>query len=108
MIPVSCDLGYIFRLLCDAIEAFHFSETVVGHRKTDGHLGRNFLKGRLGDQVNAVMSAVGDYLRLILKWWRRILVKIIAAIYAGIITTSPQTGLLTADYRGLSLAVPDC
>ena len=24
-------------------------EAVIGHCKTDGHLGRNFLKGRLGD-----------------------------------------------------------
>ena len=34
-------------------------EAVIGHCKTDGHLGRNFLKGRKGDQFNAVMSAVG-------------------------------------------------
>ncbi len=38
-------------------------EPVIGHCKTDGHLGRNFLKGRLGDQINAVMSAVGYNLR---------------------------------------------
>jgi IS5 family transposase len=43
-------------------------EPVIGHMKTDGHLGRNFLKGRLGDQVNAVLSAVGYNFRLILKW----------------------------------------
>jgi IS5 family transposase len=42
-------------------------EAVIGHCKTDGHLGRNFLKGRLGDTINAVMSAVGYNLRLILK-----------------------------------------
>ena len=34
-------------------------EAVMGHLKTDGHLGRNYLKGRLGDQINAVMTAVG-------------------------------------------------
>ena len=33
-------------------------EAVIGHCKTDGHLGRNFLKGRLGDHFNAVMTAV--------------------------------------------------
>lgn len=66
-------------------------EAVIGHCKTDGHLGRNFLKGRLGDQINAVLTAVGYNLRLILKWLRKILAKIIAAIYAiyaAIITTS--------------------
>ena len=59
-------------------------EAVIGHCKTDGHLGRNFLKGRPGDQINAVMSAVGYNLRLILKWLRHLLCKIIAAICAAI------------------------
>jgi IS5 family transposase len=59
-------------------------EAVIGHCKTDGQLDRNFLKGRLGDQINAVMSAVGYNLRLILKWLRNLLRKIIAAICAAI------------------------
>jgi IS5 family transposase len=59
-------------------------EAVIGHCKTDGHLDRNFLKGHLGDQINAVMSAVGYNLRLILKWLRELLRKIIAAICAAI------------------------
>ena len=59
-------------------------EAVIGHCKTDGHLDRNFLKGRLGDQINAVMSAVGYNLRLILKWLRKLLRKIIAAIVSAI------------------------
>jgi IS5 family transposase len=57
-------------------------EAVIGHCKTDGHLDRNFLKGRLGDRINAVMSAVGYNLRLILKWLRHLLCKIIADILA--------------------------
>ena len=63
-------------------------EPVIGHCKTDGHLGRNFLKGRLGDQINAVMSAVGYNLRLILKWLKLVLRKIIAAIWAEMIQAS--------------------
>jgi IS5 family transposase len=59
-------------------------EAVIGHCKTDGHLGRNFLHGRLGDRINAVMSAVGYNLRLILKWLSKLLRKIIAAIWAAI------------------------
>jgi IS5 family transposase len=59
-------------------------EAVIGHCKTDGHLGRNFLKGRHGDQINAVMSAVGYNLRLILKWLRKLLTQIIAAILLAI------------------------
>ncbi len=59
-------------------------EPVIGHCKTDGHLGRNFLHGRLGDNINAVMSAVGYNLRLILKWLRKLLRQIIAAILSAI------------------------
>jgi IS5 family transposase len=68
-------------------------EAVIGHCKTDGHLDRNFLKGRKGDQFNAVMSAVGYNLRLILKWLRKLLCKIIVAIW---ITTMPSSTLKTA------------
>ena len=58
-------------------------EAVIGHCKTDGHLDRNFLKGRLGDQINAVMSAVGYNFRLILRWLRYLLCKIITAIWSA-------------------------
>jgi IS5 family transposase len=58
-------------------------EAVIGHCKTDGHLDRNFLKGHNGDRINAVMSAVGYNIRLILKWIRLLLCKIIAAIVAA-------------------------
>lgn len=58
-------------------------EAAIGHMKTDGHLGRNFLRGRLGDQVNAVLTAVGYNLRLILNWLRALLRKILEAILAA-------------------------
>ena len=63
-------------------------ETVIGHCKTDGHLDRNFLKGRQGDQINAVMTAVGYNFRLILKWLKALLCKIVAAILAAIMSAS--------------------
>jgi len=63
-------------------------EAVIGHCKTDGHLDRNFLKGRDGDQINAIMSAVGYNLRLILKWVRKLLGKIITAIWTAMIPFS--------------------
>lgn len=43
-------------------------------------MGRNFLKGRLGNQVNTVMSAVGYNFRLILKWLRNFLCLIASGI----------------------------
>ncbi len=63
-------------------------EPVIGHCKEDGHLGRNYLKGRNGDQINAVMSAVGYNFRLILKWLRALLCKIIAAIWTAMMPFS--------------------
>jgi len=63
-------------------------EAVIGHCKTDGHLDRNFLHGRLGDRINALMSAVGYNLRLVLKWLRKLLRQIIAAIWDAIFPPS--------------------
>lgn len=34
-------------------------EPVIGHMKNYGHLGRNYLKGKIGDMTNARLSAVG-------------------------------------------------
>ena len=41
-------------------------EAVIGHMKADGHLGRCYLKGRQGDAANAILTAVGHNLRLVL------------------------------------------
>lgn len=65
-------------------------EPVIGHMKSDGHLGRNFLKGRLGDQVNALLSAVGYNFRLILNWLRRLLRLILEAIATMLIPPSVE------------------
>ena len=65
-------------------------EAVIGHMKTDGHLDRNFLNGRDGDHANAVLSAVGHNLRLVLKWLRFLLSQILAAILGAF---RPKTAL---------------
>ena len=52
-------------------------EPVIGHLKSDGLLGRNYLKGSAGDQMNVLLSCAGHNLRLILRqlriFWLRIL-----------------------------------
>ncbi|MGC2327937.1 MAG: IS5 family transposase [Candidatus Sulfotelmatobacter sp.] len=63
-------------------------EPVIGHMKEDGHLGRNFLRGRHGDQNNAVLSAIGHNLRLVLRWLRQLLRLIVSAILAAILRPS--------------------
>ena len=42
-------------------------EPIIGHLKSDGLLGRNYLKGTLGDQMNVLLCCAGHNLRLILK-----------------------------------------
>jgi IS5 family transposase len=48
-------------------------EPAIGHMKSEGHLGRCFLKGRDGDAANAILSAIGYNFRRILAWLRRLL-----------------------------------
>ena len=42
-------------------------EPVIGHLKSDYRLGRNFLKGVLGDDINIVLSACAFNLRKLMK-----------------------------------------
>ncbi len=59
-------------------------EAVTGHLKSDGRLGRNFLKGRDGDKINAILAGAGYNYRLVLKWLRRLFVQILAALLSDI------------------------
>jgi IS5 family transposase len=42
-------------------------EPALSHMKADGKLARNWLKGALGDGMNAVLSGIGHNLRMILR-----------------------------------------
>jgi transposase, IS5 family len=46
-------------------------EPIIGHTKSDGHLGRNYLKGIYGDYVNTVMSGCGQNIRKMLKYLKK-------------------------------------
>ena len=59
-------------------------EAVIGHMKADGHLGRCYLKGGEGDAANAILTAVGHNLRLVLTWLR--------IFCARLYPTSPRFG----------------
>jgi len=61
-------------------------EPVIGHMKTDGHLGRCYLKGRDGDAANAILGAVGYNLRLVLTWLRMILRFFVVALFRSFTT----------------------
>ncbi len=68
-------------------------EAVIGHMKTDGHLGRCYLKGRAGDAANAILTAVGHNFRLILAWLRTLLRLILTVLLTAL---APQLELKLA------------
>lgn len=55
-------------------------EPLIGHLKNDGRLGRNYLKGRIGDRINAIFSGIGHNFRLLLRWIRNLFIYILAII----------------------------
>ena len=55
-------------------------EPVIGHMKQDGHLERNALKGAEGDVINVLLCAIGHNLRLLLAWFRKLLLLFLAAL----------------------------
>jgi transposase, IS5 family len=59
-------------------------EAVIGHMKTDGHLGRCHLKGPEGDAANVILTAVGHNLRLVLAWLGTLLRFILLTLYRAI------------------------
>ena len=60
-------------------------EPVIGHTKAEHRMGRNYLKGRDGDRINAVLAAVGYNFSLLLRWLARFL----RALFQALITSSP-------------------
>ena len=48
-------------------------EPVIGHIKAGHRMDRNFLKGRVGDKVNAVLAAAAYNFSLIIRWLIRLL-----------------------------------
>jgi IS5 family transposase len=48
--------------------------------RSEGHLGRSYLKGRLGDAINALMAGAGQNLRMILKKLRLLLASLMEVL----------------------------
>jgi hypothetical protein len=45
----------------------------VGHLKQDHRMGRNYLTGRDGNRINAVLAAAGYNFSLLLRWFEELL-----------------------------------
>ena len=46
-------------------------EPHIGHMKSEGKLGLNFLKGKLGDKLNAALCGIGHNMRLIINYIKK-------------------------------------
>ena len=64
-------------------------EPVIGHTKAEHRMGRNYLKGRDGDCINAVLAAAGYNFALLLRWLARFL----RAMFQVLAATSPTVRL---------------
>jgi IS5 family transposase len=67
-------------------------EPVIGHLKSDGHLGRNFLAGTSGDAINVILAAAGHYLRLLRAW----LIRLLAFLLSILAISGPSATLRSA------------
>ena len=63
-------------------------EPVIGHIKAEHRMGRNYLKGRDGDRINAVLAAAGYNFSLLLRWLAGLLRALILALFAARFTAS--------------------
>ena len=60
-------------------------QPVIGHIKAEQHrMGRNYLKGRDGDRITAVLAAAGYNFSLLLHWLARLLRALIRALLPAI------------------------
>jgi transposase, IS5 family len=58
-------------------------EPVIGHLKSDGLLGRNFLLGTEGDATNVLLAAAGHNLRLLRAWLAWLLALLLSLLVAA-------------------------
>jgi transposase, IS5 family len=65
-------------------------EPTIGHMKMDGRLGRNPLKGALGDALHAVLCGAGHNIRLLLKKLRLLFAQIWQQLVAALFVKTPS------------------
>lgn len=56
-------------------------EAVIGHLKADHRLGRNFLKGWLGDEQNILLAAIGWNMKKLIRFFNDLLQELMQSIY---------------------------
>ena len=58
-------------------------EPVIGGTKAEHRMGGNYLKGRDGDRINAVLAAAGYNFSLLLRWLARLLRALLRMLLAA-------------------------
>lgn len=84
---------------CRELKRRNAIEPVIGHMKSDGRLGRNFLKGADGDAMNAVLCGAGHNLRIILRKLRSFWLWILSTLYSSSASTPHLPALKTTPLR---------
>src|SRR5437660_5153590 len=76
--------GYIAAdaVICEAIP-------VTGHTKAEHRMGRNYLKGRDGDRINAVLAAADYNFGLLLRWLGGLLRALLQALFTTLSDPQP-------------------
>ena len=69
-------------------------EPTIGHMKSDGRLGRNPLKGALGDALHAVLCGAGHNLRLLIRKLRLLCTLIMRTLMASTDSASGFAGTM--------------
>ena len=64
-------------------------EPVIGHTKAEHRMGRNYLQGRSGDRINAVLAAAGYNFGLLLRWLAKLLRALMQALL--LVPAAPQS-----------------
>jgi IS5 family transposase len=59
-------------------------EPVIGHLKSEHRMGRNYLCYRQADAINAVLAAAGYNFRLLIRWLRLLLFRLLVAFFRPI------------------------
>ena len=67
-------------------------EPTIGHMRSDGRLGRNPLKGALGDALHALLCGAGHNIRLLIRKLRLLCALVIRALGASFDPTSDFAG----------------
>jgi IS5 family transposase len=63
--------------------------SIASHAKAEHRMGRNYLKGRDGDRINAVVAAAGYNFGLLLRWLARLLRALFQALFTAVADAQP-------------------